>query len=131
MIQGMISPAIDEMKHTVFSRGISSFGSIGNVAQNVTDVILGSGALLKNGIGAVAAIVLVSICLVPAFKVACCCVYYQLLAAVAQPVSDDRIVGALGQMGEGMGLLMKLMFTVCAMFLLSIAIVCVTTGGIL
>lgn len=130
MIQGMISPAIDEMKHTVFSKGVSSLGNIGNVAQNVTDVILGSGALLKNGIGVVAAIVLISICLIPAVQVGCYVIFYQVLAAVAEPVSDSRLTRALGQMSEGIGLLMKLLFTVCALFLLTIAIVCVTTGGI-
>ncbi len=130
LIQGMISPAVDEMKHTVFSKGVSSLGNIGNVAQNVTDVILGSGALLKNGIGAVAAIMLISICLIPVVEVACYVVFYQLLAAVAEPVSDKRLTGAIGQMGEGIGLLVKLLFTVCAMFLLTIAIVCVTTGEI-
>ncbi len=130
MIQGMLSPAIDEMKHTAVSKGISSLGNIGNVAQNVTDVILGSAELLKNGIGVVAALLLISICLVPAAKIACYCIFYQFMAAVAEPVSDGRIVGVLSQMGEGLGLLMKLMFTVCAMFLLTIAIVCVTTGGI-
>ena len=130
MIQGMISPAIDEMKHTVFSKGVSSLGNIGNVAQNVTDVILGSGALLKNSIGVVAAIVLISICLIPVVQVGCYAVFYQVLAAVAEPVSDNRLTRALGQMSEGIGLLMKLLFSVCGLFLLTIAIVCVTTGGI-
>ena len=130
MIQGMITPAIDEMKQSVFHKGMSSFGSMGNIAQNVTDVILGSGALLKNGIGAAAAVFLVSICLVPAMQTACYSVFYQLFAAVAEPISDKRLTAVLGEMGEGIGLLVKLLFTVCAMFLLSIAIVCVTTGGI-
>jgi stage III sporulation protein AE len=130
MIQGMISPAIDEMKQTVFSRGISSLGNIGNVAQNVTDVILGSGALLKNGIGAVAAVLIVSICLVPVVETACYAVFYQVLAAVAEPVSDKRLIGAISQMGEGIGLLVKLLFSVCALFLLTIAFACVTTGGV-
>lgn len=130
MIQGMISPAIDEMKHTMLSKGISSLGSVGNVAQNVTDVILGSGALLKNGIGVAAAVVIVSICLIPAVEVACYVVFYQVLAVVAEPVSDKRLTDAIGQVGEGIGLLLKILFTVCAMFLLTIAIVCVTTGGI-
>lgn len=129
VIQGMISPAIDEMKHTVFSRGVSSLGNIGNVAQNVTDVILGSGALLKNGIGVVAAVVIVSICLIPVVEVACYVVFYQVLAAIAEPISDKRLTGAIGQMSDGIALLVKLLFTVCAMFLLTIAIVCVTTGG--
>lgn len=131
MIQGMISPAVDEMKHSVLSKGVSSLGTIGNVAQNVTDVILGSGALLKNGIGAVGAVVIVSICLIPVVEVACYVVFYQVLAAVAEPISDKRLTGAIGEVSEGIGLLVKLLFTVCAMFLLTIAIVCVTTGGIL
>lgn len=129
MIQGMISPAIDEMKHTVVSKGVSSLGNIGNVAQNVTDVILGSGALLKNGIGAAAAVIVVSICLMPAVEVACYVVFYQILAALAEPVSDKRLTDIIGHVGEGIGLLLKILFTVCAMFLLTIAIVCVTTGG--
>ena len=130
MIQGMITPAIDEMKHTVFSKGLSSFGSIGNVAQNVTDVILGSGAVLKNGIGAAAAVVIISICLMPAAEVACYVLFYQALAAVAEPISDKRTTEIIGQAGEGMGLLLKILFTVSALFLLTIAMICVTTGGI-
>ncbi len=129
MIQGMISPAIDEMKQTVFSRGVSSLGNIGNVAKNVTDVIIGSGALLKNGIGVAAAVVIVSICLIPIAEVACYGVFYQVLGAVAEPISDKRLTSVITQMGEGIGLLVKLLFTVCAMFLLTIAMVCVTTGG--
>lgn len=130
MIQGMISPAIDEMKHTMLSRGVSSLGSIGNVAQNVTDVIIGSGALIKNGIGVVAAVLIVAICLIPVAEVACYAFVYQVLGAVAEPISDQRLTKAISQIGEGIGLLVKLMFTVCAMFLLTIAIICVTTGGI-
>lgn len=129
MIQGMISPAIDEVKQTAISRGISSLGSIGNVAQNVTDVLLGSGMLLKNGIGVAGAVIILSICLVPVVQVGCYVLFYHVLAAAAEPISDQRITGAIGDMGEGISLLARLLFTVCALFLLTIAIVCVTTGG--
>ncbi len=131
MIQGMISPAIDEMKHTVVSKGISSLGSLGNVAQNVTDVIVGSGALLKNGIGAVAAVIIVSICLIPIVEVGAYVVFYHILEVLTEPISDKRLLGIVGEAGVASGLLVKLLFTVCAMFLLTIAIVCVTTGGML
>ena len=129
VIQGMITPAMDEMKHTLFSKGISSLGSIGNVAGNVTDVILSSGILLKNGIGAAASVIILSICLIPAVEVICHMVLYQVLGILAEPISDKRILGLLNQAGEGMGLLVKLLFTVCALFLLTIAMVCVTTRG--
>lgn len=129
MIQGMISPAIDEWKHTALSRGISSLGTIGNAAQNAADVVLGSGMLIKSGIGAAAAIVLVSICLIPVVQTGCYAVFYQFLAAVSEPVSDKRLTAAVAQMGEGIGLLVRLLFSVCTLFLLTIAVVCITTGG--
>lgn len=131
MIQGMITPAIDEVKQTALSRGVSSLGSLGNIAQNVTDVVLGAGVLLKNGIGVAAAIVIVVICMIPVIEVGCYVVFYHVLAAVAEPVSDKKLTNAIGDMGEGLGLLAKLLFTVGAIFLLTIAIICVTTGGIL
>lgn len=130
MIQGMLAPAVDEMRHGVISKGVSSLGNVGQVAQNVTDVILSSSALLKNGIGALGAVFLVSISLVPVVEIAFYVLFYQVLAAAAEPVSDKRITDVLSHMGEGLGLLVKLSFTVSAMFLLVIAIVCVTTGGI-
>lgn len=130
MVQGMISPAVDEMKHTLLNKGISSLGSIGNVTQNVTEVIIGSGALLKNGIGAAAAVIIISLCLIPAVETSCYALFYQIVAAVSEPIADKRITTVVGQMGEGIGLLVKLLFTIAAMFLLMIAMICAATGGI-
>lgn len=131
MIQGMLSPAVDQMKHTVVSKGVSSLGEFGKIAQNVTDVMLGSGALLKNGIGTAAALIIVTVCLIPAAEVGCYVVFYHVLAAVAEPISDEKLTGAIEDMAEGIGLLARLLLTVGTMFVLTIAIICVTTGGIL
>lgn len=131
MIQGMLSPAVDQMKHTVISKGVSSLGEFGKIAQNVTDVMLGSGALLKNGIGVAAALIIMAVCLIPAAEVGCYVVFYHVLAAVAEPVSDEKLTGAIEDVAEGIGLLARLLLTVGAMFVLTIAIICVTTGGIL
>lgn len=131
MIQGMLSPAVDQMKHTVVSKGVSSLGEFGKIAQNVTDVMLGSGALLKNGIGTAAALIIVAVCLIPAAEVGCYVVFYHVLAAVAEPISDEKLTGAIEDMAEGIGLLARLLLTVGTMFVLTIAIICVTTGGIL
>ncbi len=129
-IQGMITPAIDSVQQTVFNKGVSSLGSLGNVTQGVMDVILGSGIILKNGIGAAAAIMILIICLFPAVRVGSYIFFLSLLAVVTEPVSDKRLIGAVSEMSEGLGLLVRLQFTVAALFLLTIAVVCVTTGGI-
>ena len=130
MVQGMLAPAIDNMKHTIFTKGVSGLGSIGDVAKNVTDVILGSGALLKNGIGVAGSVIIVTICLIPVVQVSAYFIFYRLLIIVTEPFSDKKILGIIEHMGDGIGLLVKMLFTLSAMFLLTIAIVCVTTGGI-
>lgn len=130
MIQGMLLPAVDEFKQTALSKGLSSLGSIGNMMGNVADVVAGSGVLLKNGIGVVAAMVIVMVCLLPVAQAGCYALFYQALAVVAEPVSDKRLTCAIGEMGESIGLLVKLLFTVSVIFLLTIAMICVTTGGI-
>lgn len=129
LIQGMISPAIDGLRQTAFTKGISGLGTLGNVAGNVTDLMLASGVLLKNSIGAAAAVVIFGICLFPVIEVGCYSLFYQAAAAIAEPVSDKRLTEVIGQMGDGIGLLARLSFTVCTIFLLTVAIVCVTTGG--
>ena len=131
MIQGMITPAIDEVKHTAISRGVQSLGSMGNVTKNVTDVLLGSGMLLKNGIGVAATVVIIAICLLPAIQVLTHMLFYQILAAVSEPISDKRMINMIGEVSDGIGLLVKLLFSIGTMFLLIIVIVCITTGGIL
>lgn len=129
MIQGMITPAVDAFKNTMISKSVSSLGQVGNIAQNLTDVMLGSGVLLKNCIGAAAAVMIVAICLIPAAQVGCYVVFYHMLAAAAEPISDVKLTGAIEDMADGIGLLERLLLTVGAMFLLSIAIVCITMGG--
>ena len=55
----------------------------------------------------------------------------ELAQAVAEPFSDKKMVTFLGDMGDGMELLVKVLFAAAAMFLLTIAVICVTTGGVL
>ena len=57
-IQGILSPVIDALKSTAFSRAVRAVPGIGSVAGSVTDVLLGSAVLIKNGIGAAALVVM-------------------------------------------------------------------------
>lgn len=129
LVQSVLTPAVDRVKHTAFSSGLSGLGSVGNVTKNITDVMLGSALLLKNAIGVAAAVLIVGICLVPVIQVSAHTVFYQLLAAFSEPVSERRVVDLIGNTAEGMGMLVKLLFTVGGIFLITIALICVSTGG--
>ncbi len=129
MIQGLVSPAADSFRNLAASRGIVMVPGIGSAGSGVADLVLGSAVLIKNGIGAAALIVLILLCLVPLAKLAVIMAVYYLLAAVLQPVSDERIIGCLSGMGNGVRLLFRAVFTVLALFFLTIALTTVLTGG--
>ncbi|MCI8599176.1 MAG: stage III sporulation protein AF [Lachnospiraceae bacterium] len=129
MIQGMISPAIDSLKTTMFSRAAEVLPGIGNIAGSVTDVILGSAVLIKNGIGVTALIVIILICLVPLAKLGTLVLILDVAAALIQPVSDKRMVGCVAGASEGIKLLFRVAFTTAVLFMLTIVVVTVSTGG--
>lgn len=127
VIQGMITPAVDSLKRGVLSKGVEALPAIGDAIGGVTEVILGTAVLMKNGIGAAGAIICICICAVPVFQIFVMTVLYKLVAALIQPVSDRRIVGCLSAVGDGSSLLLKMVFMTGILFLLTIAIVTVTT----
>lgn len=128
MIQGLVSPAADAFRTTAVSKGIHMVPGVGNISGSVTDLVLGSAMLIKNGIGAAALAALIFLCLVPLVKLAVIMTAYYVLAAVLQPVSDERITGCLAGMGNGVKLLFQAVFTVLILFLLTIALTAAMTG---
>ncbi len=128
LIQGVITPAADAFRNTTVSQSIEMVPGVGDIGGSVTDMVLGSAMLIKNGIGAAALVALVLICLVPLFKLAVIMAAYYALAAILQPVSDERITECLGGMGNGVRLLFQAVFTILALFLLTIALTTALTG---
>ena len=125
-IQGMITPALDALKNTAFTRALRVLPGIGNVAGGVTDLLLGSAVLLKNGVGAAAVLVLALICLGPLVKLGVLFLLLKGTAALIQPVCDKRFVGCVAGAGEGVRLLFQAVFTVTVLFVLTIVVVTVS-----
>ena len=128
-IQGILNPAVDSLKTTLFSRAAEMIPGIGNIAGSVTDVVLGSSVLIKNGIGVAALVVIVLICLMPLVKLGMLMMILELAAALLQPVSDKRMTGCVAGVGEGIRLLFRVVFTTAVLFMLTIAVVTVSVRG--
>lgn len=127
VIQGLISPAIDSVKHSIVSRSAEAIPGIGDALGGAAEVVLGTAVLIKNGIGVAGAVVCIVICLVPIIQSAVMVLMYKLVAALIQPVSDKRIVGCISSMGDGCQLVLRTVFTTGVLFLLTIAVVAGTT----
>ena len=127
LIQGLIAPAVDSLKRGVITKGVEVLPAIGDAIGGVTEALLGTAVLVKNGIGVTGAVICIAICAVPAIQMLIMAFLYKLVAAFVQPISDKRIVGCIMCMGDGSQLLLRLVFTTGVLFLLTIAIVTATT----
>lgn len=122
-VQCLVMPAVDALKTAILNKAAGSIPGVGNAFNAVTEVVLGSAVLIKNAVGAAGLIVLAVICLVPLMKLGICTLLYKLMAAVVQPVSDKRMVECIGAVGDGAGLLLKVLGTTGILFFLSLAMV--------
>lgn len=130
VIQGLVAPAMDSVKTAVLNKTMSAVPGIGNAAGAVTEMVVGSAALIKNGIGVAGLVVILCICLVPVGKVLVFTLTYRLVGACMQPVSDRRLLGGVQGIADGSTLLFQIIFTAALTLMLSIAILAAATGRI-
>ena len=123
----MLSPAIDAVKRSVLKGGGEAIPIIGDAIGGITEVMLGTAVLIRNGIGVAGAIICVVICLIPIVEMAGVVVLYRFMAAIVQPISEKRMVNCIGNMAESASLLLQIILTSCALFLIVIATVSVST----
>ncbi len=128
VVQSMIAAAKDRLTGGGITRAAAMIPGIGNVVSGIGQVLVSSGILIKNCVGAAALIALIAIGLVPMIKIACLALFYKLAAAVTEPVADQRIVGCLKGMSEGGMLYLKLMGYCLALFFLTIALTTAVSG---
>lgn len=122
IIQGLLNPAVDAVKRSVFTKGAEAIPGIGDAIGGVTEVVLGTAVLVKNGIGLAGALICIGICIVPVLNMGILTLMYKCMAALIQPVSDKRIVEAISSVGTGYQMLLRVAFTTGVLFLLTIAV---------
>ena len=130
VIQGMIVPAANYVKNSVMWKTMKLLPGIGNAIGSVAESVLGAGVLVKNAMGAVGMLVIILILAVPFIQIGSYCILYKLGTAIVQPISDKRILECMEGAGKGAALLLYAVFAGAAMFLLTIAIVMVSTNPV-
>lgn len=123
IIQSLIAPALDGLKNTAITKALNMIPGIGGSANAVAGMFLGSAAVIKNGIGVAALIILLVLCMGPVIKVGILMLLYKLTGALVQPISDKRVCGCIGSVGDGAALLLQVLVTAVMMFMVTIAIV--------
>ena len=123
IVRNMVSPVIDTLKRSAIGKTASAIPGIGNAVTAVTELVLTSAVMVRNSLGVVIVILLLVIGAGLVLHYGSLSLIYRFLAALAQPVSDKRVVGALTTMGEGCALLLKLLMTAEVLCMLTFLIV--------
>lgn len=128
LIQGMVLPYADAVKTAGVQKLLQVIPGVGAGAGAVTKLILGSGVLIKNTMGAAAVLILVLISLVPVLKLVVLLLIYRAVAAVLEPVADKRLVGCISGIADGQKLLLGLVTSGLLLFVITIALICAGTN---
>lgn len=128
VVQGLLAPVIDTLKRSALTRTAEALPWVGNAMGGAAEIFFGTAVLIKNGIGMAGAVIAVLICIGPIVQMALMALMYKLAAALVQPVSDKRITACISGVSEGYELMVRVIFTVGILFLLTIAVVAVSTS---
>lgn len=129
IVQGLLGPALDSVGRTAVIKGMEMLPGIGDVTGGIGEAVIGTAVLIKNGIGAGALILCALIGLVPVIQMAVLMLMYKVAAAVIQPISDNRIAECISGIGDGCGMLLQVVLYAGVLFLITIAIVAVSTAA--
>lgn len=123
IFQALITPVVDSVKTSVLQRILSAVPGIGNAADGVVEMVLGSAVMIKNSIGVVLLILFLVMCAAPLLKIAVIAVMLKCAAAFMGIVSDKRITACANRTGDAGLLLLRTAGTGMMLFLISIAVI--------
>lgn len=94
---------------------------VGKALGDSVDVVMGATSLLKNSLGIVGIIIVIGICAMPIVKLSILTICYHFASAICQPLSDNKIVSLLEQMGGTFKVLLGVMFFVAVLLIIGLA----------
>lgn len=81
----------------------------------------GATSLIKNAVGIVGVIIIVGICITPIIKLAILSILYNLVAAISEPLADEKIVKIMSNIGGTFKVLLGIMVFVSVLLIIGIA----------
>ena len=129
VVRGLIAPVMDTLKRSALGKAAGALPGVGNAVNMVTELVLTSAVLVRNCLGVVILFAFVAAGAGPVIHYGILSLIYRFLAAIAQPVSEKRIVDSLATMGEGCALLLRILFTAEILCILDFVILMTGIGG--
>ncbi len=128
LIQSLILPYVDSLKQGAVQKVVAMIPGVGQGASAVTQLLLGSGVLIKNTMGMAAVVILMVIIAVPVLKLVVLMIMYQCVAAVMEPVCDRRLIECVSIAAKGQKMMVQAVTAAALMLIITVAVVCAGTN---
>lgn len=128
IFQAVITPVIDSVKSSALQKTISAIPGIGNAADGVVELVVGSAVVIKNSIGIVLLILLLVLCAAPLLQIFCTAFLLKCASAFMGVVSGKRITMCANRAGDACMLLFRTAGTAMMLFLITLSVVATATN---
>lgn len=132
-VRGAVAPVADSVVlRTVKYVTGAAVPVVGRMMSEAVEVVAGGSSLIRSAVGAAGMMLVMMSALAPILKLLAIVFVYRLAAAVLQPVGDSRLVGAIGAMGDMLGLMLAALAATVVVFVLALTVmVGATSMGVL
>ena len=126
VIQKMFSPVSGGIGRSAAKSMLNSISGISIAGNGIAELLYGTGKIIKSSIGGAGMVAICIIMAVPLIKIIIFIFSYYLTNAIIQPVSDERIIKCLTYVSDGASMVLKTVFSVMVMFIITITIICIS-----
>lgn len=127
--QLLITPVLDSVKTSAVEKALSALPGIGNAADGILELAVGSAVVIRNSIGVLLLLLLLAGCAVPLLEILVTAILMKGAAAFFGIVSDKRVTNCTDHMGNAGMLLFRTVGTAMLLFLITLALLAIGSGG--
>ena len=123
-VDGTLSSSVDAVTSKTAKAAVSNLiPVVGKILGDAVDSVIGCSSILKNAIGIVGTIIIISIAIGPIIKLTLLMGVYYIGAAVCEPIADGKIVKLLDQMGDTFKFLLAMICSMAMMIIIGTTLV--------
>lgn len=130
VVQNILTPGLDRLSRGTLQKIVSVLPGIGQVTETTLELFLGTMNVLKNGVGILFLLLLLGICAGPILYLYVVSFLLEVVAAFVGIVSGKQMTTPLLRTADSIRMLLKTTVTALLLFLLSISMVTLATGGL-
>lgn len=130
VVQNILTPSLDRLSRGTLQKIAGVLPGIGQVTENALELLLGTMNVLKNGVGILFLVLLLGICAAPIVYLYIISFLLEVIAAFTGIVTGKQMTMPIHRTAESIQMLLKTTMTSLLLFLLSISMVTLATGGL-